>query len=71
MGSDRIKRFFISWVVFCALLSIYGYLGDLILNYEYALNNLNFLPAYFLLHLVFQSYIIGPVFFFIMFYLIK
>lgn len=59
-----IKRFCILWVLFCVFLSIYNFIGDCIINSDYALKNFNFLPAYFLLHFVFQAYLIGPAIFF-------
>jgi len=63
MDSSIIKRFFIVWLVFCALLSIYGYAADCIFDLQFALDHINFLPWYFILHLIFQAYIIGPVLF--------
>lgn len=54
------KRFFTLWVLFCWFLSIYSYVGDCIINPEYGFKNINFLPAYLLLHLVYQAYLIGP-----------
>ena len=70
MNSILIKRFFVTWILFCALLSIYGYIIDIIFHAKYAFQNLNFLPLYFLIHLIFKLYLIAPMFF-LYFYLFK
>jgi len=50
----------IYYLVYCLLLSVIGYLGDCLLNFNYAIKNPKYLPWYFILHLIFQVYIILP-----------
>jgi hypothetical protein len=57
MVINRIIHFYL---VYCVLLSVIGYLGDCLLNFDYAIENPNYLPWYFISHLVFQCYIILP-----------
>lgn len=56
------KRLFSSWIAFCILLSVSGYLLDLFFHFEFALERIDFLGLYFFIHLFGQFYIILPVF---------
>lgn len=47
-------------VVSCAFLALYSFIFDCIYNTSYALNNINYLPYYFLTYLLFRAIGIIP-----------
>ena len=55
-----LKKTLITYLLYCLLLSLLGYIVDCIMNLNYALENIKYLPWYFVLHSVFQVYIILP-----------
>ncbi len=57
---NRLNRVIYFWLIFCVLVSLYGYIGDCILNFKNAIQNVGFLVGYFMLHTIFKLYLILP-----------
>ena len=55
-----LKKTLITYLLYCLLLSLLGYIVDCIMNLIYAVENIKYLLWYFVLHSVFQFYIILP-----------
>jgi len=54
------KKIYSYYLLYCFLLSVIGYLADCLFGFKYAIQNLNYLPWYFISHTVFQVYVILP-----------
>jgi hypothetical protein len=61
MSSERLSnRIMIGWLAYCTTLSIYSYLADCILNFKYALDNIDFPLIYLMMSVLFHFYLILP-----------
>ena len=58
--NNNLNRVISFWLIFCVLVSLYAYLGDCVLNFTNAIQNIKFLPLYLLIHSTFKIYLILP-----------
>ncbi len=60
MNKSLVRRLIIGWLIFCVFVSTFQFLGDLLLGMKDIFMLLRILPLYFMIHFIFQVYILLP-----------